>query len=257
MLTATALADYHVGAQEVPFLPVIAFGVGSVFISHYVSLQIAGDLRGVRTLWLRGIRGVSLIVVPATVLALVLAEDVVALLFGAQYHAAVLPFRIYTCILLLRMAQYGAMLQTLGDTKTILLLTLMSLSANLALDVPFTYLMGINGTALATLLAMILVVFLYLRRIAHHLGVALLDVVPGAHYLRVLGLSVGLGAAAFGLRHLVLPGLPRPVALAVTAGLFLLAYLLVGRLSGLITADQWSIVRGWMRLELIRKNHHK
>ncbi len=257
MLTATALADYHVGAQEIPFLPVIAFGVGAVFISRYVSFQLKGNLAAVRELWVAGIRGVSLIVIPVTIVALVLAEDVVVLLFGQQYLAAVLPFQIYTCILLLRMAQYGSMLQTFGDTRTILVLTLLGLGANLVLNIPLTLLLGISGTALATLLSMMLVVFLYLRRIAHHLESSLTNVVPLRHYLQVLLLSVVLAAGAYALRWIGLVGLSRPAALAITAGAFVVLYVVAGRVWGLITAEQWSIVRGWMRLEFIRQSRGK
>lgn len=257
MLTATALADYHVGAQEIPFLPVIAFGVGSVFISQYMSYQIKGDLRAVLDLWTRGIRGVSLIVVPATLLALVLAEDVVVLLFGHQYLAAVLPFQIYTCILLVRVAQYGSMLQTFGDTKTILLITLLSLTANLVLNIPLTYFFGISGAAFATLLAMFMVVFLYLRRIARHLETTMAKVVPLRHYLQVFFLAGAVAAGAFVLRRYGLGGLPRTAALAITMGAFVAVFAVAGRVLGLITAQQWSIVRGWTRLEFITQSRRK
>ncbi len=254
MLTATALADYHVGAQEIPFLPVIAFGVGSVFISHYVSFQIKGDLKGVLDLWNRGIRAVSLIVVPATIAALVLAEDLVILLFGQQYLAAVLPFRIYTCILLVRVAQYGSMLQTFGDTKTILLLTVFSLTANLVLNIPLTYFFGISGTALATLLAMFMVVFLYLRRIARHLKTSMANVVPLRHYLQVFLLALVVAAGTYALRRFGLSDLSRPLAMGLAATAFVVVFTVAGRVLGLITADHWSIVRGWMRLEFITQS---
>jgi O-antigen/teichoic acid export membrane protein len=254
MLTATALADYHVGAQEIPFLPVIAFGVGAVFISQYVSFQIKGDLKSVLDLWTRGIRAVSLIVVPATVIALVLAEDLVILLFGDQYLTAVLPFRIYTCILLVRVAQYGSMLQTFGDTKTILVLTISSLVANLVLNIPLTYFFGISGTAFATLLAMFMVVFLYLRRIAHHLETSMANVVPLRHYLQVFFLSLVVATGAYALRRYGLDGLPRPLAMGLSAAAYGVVFVAAGRALGLITAEHWSIVRGWMRLDFITQS---
>jgi len=251
MLPAAALAEYHVGAQEIPFIPVIAYGVGAVLISRYVSFELKGDYESLRELWLMGIRGVSLLVIPSAVILLVVAEDLILLLFGADYLAAVIPFQLYTLLLLVRVAQYGSMLQTFGDTRSILRITLTSLTINIALNIPLTHFFGISGTAFATVVATYIAVYTYLRRIAHHLDKPLKEVVPLAHYLRVLGLASALALGAYALRHLAFSDLSPGLAMALTLATFALAYASVGRAIGLITAEHMAILRGWLRLNFL------
>ncbi|MFH2009811.1 MAG: oligosaccharide flippase family protein [bacterium] len=251
MLPAYVLAEYQVGAQEVPFIPAIAYATGSVLISRYVALEVASRTDDLIDLWYRGIRAITLLVVPATVVLLVISRDLVLLLFGPSYEPAVLPFQIYSLILLFRVTQYGAMMQTFGDTKGILAFTLTTLLVNLVLSVPFTWALGIPGTALATLIATYLGFYLYLRRIGKHLGLPFWRVLPLGHYGRVLGLAVGCGALSWLLRYGLLQGLSRPIAVAITAAVFLGAYSLVGTLTGLITRQSWSVVFAWLRLRFL------
>ncbi|MEX2639495.1 MAG: oligosaccharide flippase family protein, partial [Balneolales bacterium] len=60
ILPAAALAEYNVGAQEIPIVRVIPFAVGSVLISRYVNLQLEDKKQELLELWYKGIRKVSL-----------------------------------------------------------------------------------------------------------------------------------------------------------------------------------------------------
>jgi len=251
LLSAAAFADYQVGGQEIPLITAIPYAVGSVFISRYVSYQLAGKRQALIDLWYRGVEGVALIVVPVAVLTIAVAHDIITLVFGQRYAPAVIPFQIYTVILLHRVAQYGAMLQAFADTATILKFTVVILVCNLALSIPLTLVLGISGTALATLISAGVGWILYLRRIGHHLETGLAKVLPWRIYLRVLVVAGVAGVAAWALRFTALESLPQVAALAVTVVVFGALYAGLGTAFGAIRRDHWSTAWGWVRLRFL------
>ncbi|ACY15635.1 polysaccharide biosynthesis C-terminal domain-containing protein [Haliangium ochraceum] len=251
MLPVAAFAEYQVGGQELPLITAIPYGVGSVFISRFVALHLAGDREGLLALWYRGIEGVSLVVVPVAMLFVVVAHDFITLVFGAEYAPAVLPFQIYTLILLHRVTQYSAILQAHADTASILRFTMISLLSNLVLSVPLTWLLGLSGPALATLLSALVTWYVYLKRIGVHLGVGLGAVFPWAYYGKVVGVAAVAGAVCWGLRYLVLDELPQMLALSIATAAFLLVYAALGALARVIDRSHWRILGGWVRLRFL------
>ncbi len=121
----------------------------------------------------------------------------------------------------------------------------------------FSIMNGVGGflaLVLPLLLAMFMVVFLYLRRIARHLKTSMANVVPLRHYLQVFLLALVVAAGTYALRRFGLSDLSRPLAMGLAATAFAVVFTVAGRVLGLITADHWSIVRGWMRLEFITQS---
>lgn len=251
LLPAAAFAEYQVGGQELPLITAIPMAVGSVFISRYVSYQLAGERDALLDLWRRGIEGVSLIVVPASALFIAVAHDFVTLVFGAQYAPAVLPFQIYTVILLHRVAQYSSVLQAYADTRSILRITLTILVFNLILSVPLTMSLGLPGPALATMISALTGWYLYLRRIGHHLQVGLGEAFPWGFYLRVMTLAAVAGVVTWVMRFTALQALPQVAALAASVGIFVALYAGLGTLTRVIGRDHWRVFRDWLLLRFL------
>lgn len=253
LLPAAVFADYQVGGQEIPLVTAIPYGAASVFISRYASLQLSGDRPALLDLWLRGVMGVSLIVVPVACVFMMIAHDFITLVFGAEYVAAVVPFQIYTIILLHRVAHYGSMLQAFADTKTVLRYTLMIVACNAALSIPLTLALGIAGTALATLIATALGWWLYLRRIGHLLEVPTSKVFPWRGYLSIIGVALGAAAVGYAVRWYAVDGLPQGVAMLIAIAVFTTIYAVVGSKTGLIRRSDWSVLLRWLSLRFLRK----
>src|SRR5690606_6904656 len=96
-LTEALLAPYQAATYEIPFITAIPYAMGSVLISRYVALHAAGEGDRLLALWHRGIRKVSLAVVPAVVLAIAVAPDLVILATGSEAYAeAVIPFQLFS-----------------------------------------------------------------------------------------------------------------------------------------------------------------
>lgn len=257
LLPAAALAEYNLGAQEVPIIRVIPFAVGSVLISRYVSLQVQARKEELLALWHKGVEKVSLMVVPLTILAVLLAPDLIpwiASTENADYRAAILPFQIYNLIILIRVTHYGSILQAFGDSKGVLWMSLNLVAANILLSIPFTIWMGITGTALATLIANLYNWVVYLRRIGRHMEIPARKVLPFGYYLRVLWASCLAAGIAGALRWFAVPDLGEGTGLLLSLISFLLVFPVSGHLFGAIRTHDWKDLRDWLSLKFLRSN---
>ncbi|MEX2403070.1 MAG: oligosaccharide flippase family protein [Balneolales bacterium] len=251
ILPAAALAEYNVGAQEIPIVRVIPFAVGSVLISRYVSLQLDGKKEELLQLWYKGIKKVSLVVLPLTVMFVVIAYDFITVLFGEEYEAAVIPFQIYSLIILMRVTHYGSILQAFGDTKGVLYTSLNLLVANIILSVPFTLMWGINGAAFSTLLANFYNWVVVLRRIGGHMELPAHKVLPFPYYLKVMSSAIAGGILAWLVRYLAFPNIAAIAALGLSMIIFLLLFAFIGTLTKTISKEDWIQFGEWMRLKFL------
>ncbi|MFD2533390.1 oligosaccharide flippase family protein [Gracilimonas halophila] len=256
LLVDTAYAEYSVAANEVPIIKVIPFAVGSVLISRYVSLNLEAKKEELLALWYKGIEKVSLLVVPLTILVIVIANDLILLVFeteGTSYAAAVLPFQIYNLIVLIRVTHYGSILQAFGDTKGILYFSLNLLAANIILSIPFTWYFGIVGTALSTLIANIYNWYIILRRIGKHMELPVSKVLPFPFYFKVLGLSVVSGIPIWVLRFLFISPENNLAGLIFGITTFLVMFLALGTFLNIITKEDWRKFLDWISLKFLYK----
>lgn len=219
------IADYSVGAWELPLVTLIPYAIGAVLQPHYARLHVAGQRAGLIALWRRTTRKTALLVVPLAVLQIVLADRLVQVVFPPEYARAGLLFRLFSLVLLTRVAYYGAILRATGDTRALLVAALFVLGVNLVLSVPFTLLFGFPGAALATVTAGLAGMIVVLRFIARRLGAPVAEIFPTRAYAGVLAISSVTGLLAYlGIEHLPLGPVAgalvvTPVYLAATFGL--------------------------------------
>lgn len=251
ILPAAALADYNVGAQEIPIVRVIPFAVGSVLISRYVNLQLDHKKDELLELWYKGIQKVSLLVLPLTILFIVIAYDFITVLFGHEYEAAVIPFQIYTMIILMRVTYYGSILQAFGDTKGVFYISLNLLIANIILSVPFTLLWGINGAAFSTLLANVYNWVVVLKRIGGHMEISPVKVLPFPYYLRVLALSAFSGILTWMARSFIYYDITPFIGLGISSTLFLTLFSVIGTKVKVISSEDWKQFRDWVGMRFL------
>lgn len=254
LLIDTAYAEYSVGAQEVPIIRVIPFAVGSVLISRYVNLQLESKKEELLELWYKGIKKVSLMVLPLTIMVIVIASDLISFLFeteGTSYQAAVIPFQIYNLIILIRVTHYGSILQAFGDTKGVLWMSLNLLLANLILSIPMTFYFGIIGTAASTLLANVYNWYMILRRIGGHIELPAYKVLPFPFYLKVLGISFLAGTAVWFARNNWIADENVVYGLFFSIPTFLVIYGISGSLFGIISSEDWKKFRKWISLDFL------
>ncbi len=254
LLSAAAYANYTIGAQEAPIIRAIPFAVGSVLISRYVRLEIQSKKKELLQLWHKGIEKTSLLVLPLGILSIVIAPDLIKLIASSKhtsYAAAVIPFQIYNLIVLLRVTNYGSILQAFDDTKGILYMSLNLLLANIILSIPFTIMFGIIGTAISALLANVYNWVIIMRRIAGHMEISFFDVLPLRFYGKILTTCVSAGIVVWLFRVYYLSSVSVWIGLAFSISIFFLLFGAAGTYIGVITQKDWQDFGNWLRLRFL------
>lgn len=254
MLPASAYAEYTIGAQEVPIIRVIPFAVGSVLISRYVAFQIESKKDELLELWYKGIKKVSLLVVPLTFTAIIAAPDIITLIAETDttdYSNAVLPFQIFNLIVLLRVTNYGSILQAFGDTRGVLYLSMNLVAANIILSIPLTYFYGITGTALGTLIANAYNWVITLRRIGGHMELPAYKVLPFGYYGRVLLLSALLSVPVWYFRFTLINEENSVGGLVFILVIYLAFFFITGSFSGIISGEDRKQFKEWISMKFL------
>jgi O-antigen/teichoic acid export membrane protein len=249
-LAEATVAQYNVGAQEIPIVRVIPFAVGSVLISRFVHFHKEDMKTELIQLWHKGIEKVSLIVLPLTLFFIATGSEFITILFGEGYRQAVLPFQIYTLTVLIRVTNYGSILQAFGDTRGILRLSLNLMVLKIALGIAFTIWFGIIGTAVSSVLAHGVNWILYLRRIGGHMALPWYEVIPFHSYARILGVSAVTALLVWISIRFGVP-IHGVGAFLASMALFLAIFVGLGRFTGIISAQDIRYVRDWFRLKFL------
>ena len=150
-------------------------------------------------------------------------------LYSEKYLPGVTVFRIYTLNLLLRCTYFGLILNSYGQTRQIFYCSLISLGLNIVLNPVLFRLLGVPGPAVATFLAIFLIMLLQLKMSCRFVGCSFADIFPWKPVGRIILLN-GCFALAFWMLKRLLPleiylG---PVVEAITLGVvWSAAYLLM------------------------------
>lgn len=246
ILGTEALAIYGVAAFELPLITLIPYAIGAVMQVRYVRLFAAQEFGELKALWFATVEKSMVIVIPLAVVVVVMARELITIIFTPESVAAVGPFQIFTIVLLHRVASYGAMLQASNQTRLLFVTSALIVGSNLLLQWPLTRLFGMNGPAMATALANAPAWLFTLDRIGKIYGRGLRDALPWGFYLRTLVICGLLGVALWQLR----PYLFGPPWLALIEGLvaYAVTYVLVGRLTGVLRAEDTAYLRRIVRL---------
>jgi len=224
------LGAYAIAATQVPVIPMLAYATGAVLATRMVHAFHHGLVEQARGYWLASTARMVLLVAPITVGIVLGGPQLLALLFGNRYPAAVLPFQIYSLILLHRIADHGSTLRAAGDTRALWRASSLVLGANIVFGVPLTLGFGMLGTAVGTVAANLVAWLYILSRIARATGSELHSVVPWGLYARVLGLAAAAALLAAWIARLGPPAAPLQLGLrwVIFAALFVAGIRLLG-----------------------------
>lgn len=222
-------AVYVIGAVELPITVIVQQSVNSVLIPALTRHYGRGDIAGLAALWRRAIRRTSLVLLPVFVFFMLTADATVQVLFGGSYARSAEIFRIYLLLVPLRVATYGLITQAIGRTRINLTASFVLLAANAALVLALVGPLGLDGPALATVLATLVMAAYYLVRLRRVLDMSIGALFPW----RVLAANLTFSAlAGIPVLLLVLAGVEGALQLVVAGILYApcyLALLVVGR----------------------------
>lgn len=241
---------YTAAAWEIPLITQVPYAIAAIMQTRYVRLFHTGDKQALRELWNHNVCKTSLIVVPMAMVMIALGPDLVVLLYGTDFVAAALPFQIFTAVILHRVAGFNQMLQSINRTRVIMISALMLVVGNALLTVPLTKLFGLPGPALASVIALIPPMLYALSQIGSAFGRGLVDALPWRFYFGVLALSALLGVGLW----LGLQQLPLGIAGRLIVGpvAYLIAFVVLGRMLGMIERDDLRYIWRWLTLRMFK-----
>ncbi|GAB4556790.1 MAG: hypothetical protein Tsb0020_00380 [Haliangiales bacterium] len=243
-------AEYQAGSWQLPLIPSITYAVSVTYSPLFTSLFREGRAREVVRVWRAQSVKTALIVVPISAIFAVAAEETVELLFTASYAPAANVFRCYSIMTMARITAYGSIPLAAGHPQYIARASTITLIFNLITSLALVAVLGVIGPAIATLLSMIPMVLIYIYYISQCTGVRFREVFPLREYLQVVAVCA-LGCAGAIAFKLLVPA-SAAVSLAAQAGITTAVFALVGTLTGIIEADDWRFLVGWLS-QLIKK----
>ena len=250
LCTAELFAIYSVGATELPLVLGIAYSVTTALVPVLVVAHRDRRPDEFLRYWHGSMVKVASVMMPTFVVLFVLAEPTVMVLFSADYAEAAVPFRVYLCLLPLRLCGYGAVVRALGRTRPVLVASLAALLANAALNYPFFLAFGLSGPALASIVAQGVAIAVLLRVVRGELSLGWAEVFPFRPVLRALVVAA-VAAAPLLLVDRWLTG--AGLRLAVGFGIYVPTYVLLGRALGLLSAADLRYVADFLTGRLGRR----
>ena len=202
LMDSSQFAIYSNAAKELP-LTIVATSITAVLLPR-VSIMVKNKCtKEAVQLW--GDATVLSFIVMALIVSglIVYGEDVMTLLYSEKYLPGLSVFRIYSLTLLVRCTYFGMILNSLGQTKKILLCSVANLILNAILNPVFYYIFGMNGPALATLVSMLSIMFLMLFLTSRASDVSYSKVFPWSKILIIILVNIPFSVAFWYIKKFI------------------------------------------------------
>lgn len=228
-------AVYAVGVFQLPLIGLVVHSVIDVVIVRMAAAYKAGERAVMRLVWNDTVARLASILVPCWVLAELTAPQLIGVLFGDPYLAAVPVFRVFVSSLLLWMIIDHGILRATSDMAAILRANV----AGIVVSVLATVVLGRGSVTFAAvvgyLLGLATMRLVGLAFVARRLGLGLHELMP----VRVIGrvAAAALGAALPAALVQLAP-FPPLLSLICVGTAYATCYLLLGIRLGVIPADQ-------------------
>ena len=218
---AAAFAIYAVGCLQVPVVDLIVGSAVNVMMVEMAGVR-AHSLAEARSLWHDTIRRLAFMVFPIVAFLVLMAHQIIVVLFTATYEASVPIFMLWSLTMLASVLAVDSVLRVFAQTRYLVAQNLLHLAIVAGLAGLFLTWFGLGGAVLVTLLATLAVKTLAVVRISHLMRVPLADALPwkGLFTAALCAVAAAVPAA------LIVRGahLPPIVSLAIAATTYGLTY---------------------------------
>jgi O-antigen/teichoic acid export membrane protein len=242
-------AVYSRGAFELPLVGIVPFALSNVLAPRYAESYKRGDVANVLALWRQAARKVAQLFFPLFVFCFIFAEPIITLLFTSQYTGGVEIFRIYLCLLPLRIVSYKTILIAAGETKPILTATTISFVASVVLGIALERMLGFNGPALGYVFGEISGLGHMLWHSKRVLQVSWTDFIPFRELAQPLWGATLVGIMVFPLHFVALEHAGLVVAYA---GVYFAVYIAFMRIFRFFTEEDWALICRCATLKVLR-----
>lgn len=198
VLTPEALAIYNYGSRQLPFW-VIPIAITSVLTPLIVRMVKRNQVTPSIKLWNRVVEFSFGILCFAAVILFVFAPQVVRLLYSEKYMESVPVFRVFCFMLIMQTTYFGMLLNATGRTKFIFYSSLLSLAANIGLNVVFYFVLGLGtvGFAIASVASIGVISVVQIIVTSKVIHYPFRKIFPWRRLLRILIMSFSIGGFGY------------------------------------------------------------
>lgn len=186
---AAAFAIYAVGCLQVPVVDLIVTSSCNVMM---VEMAANRDPGAMRWLWHETIGRLAFMIFPLAAFLILMARDIIVLLFTPAYEASAPIFMLWSLTMLTHVFVVDGVLRVFAQTRYLLAQNVMHLVIVAGLVGTFLNLFGLQGAVLVTLFATLIVRSVAIARISHLMQMRWQDVLPW----RALGIAASCAIVA-------------------------------------------------------------
>jgi O-antigen/teichoic acid export membrane protein len=247
---AATFAIYSVGCLQLPITDFLMTSTSNVVMVQMREKLRAGDLAAVVAIWLDGVRKLALVLFPMIGILLVLAHELIVVMFTDSYASAVPVFIVWTIGMLLATILSDSVLRVYAENRFLIIQNFIRLAVLAALIHWFLALFGLVGAVLVTLLANLVARSLGLMRVKTLLGVRFGQLLPWKSLAGVFATAAGAAVPVLLLKA------TRPVEdflqLAIGGTLYVITYYLLLLWLGPLHADEKHELVRWTQMPMVR-----
>lgn len=248
LCSAEVFAVYSVGANEIPLVSSIAYSVSAALVPTLVLLGGQREIGRFLGLWHGSMLKVAAVMMPVFFFFFALAGPLVRLMFTDAYAEATVPFRVFLCLLPLRLCAYGAVVRSLGTTRPVLYSSAATLAVNAALNYPLFLLLGLPGPAVAAVIGQVVGIVWMLAVVRRELGIQWRRVFPFRGVVARFGVAGVAALPLWAVPALVEGDLAQ---VAVGAVVLLPLYLALALAVGVVTRADLAYLRDLVTMRVI------
>jgi len=189
-LNPESFAEYQIGAFSIPFIGIITGSVVTALVPVISRLKSENKTNEIINQMSMATRKTTLFLLPILVYCIILGDKLIVLLYGDLYYNSGVIFQLYTCIYLLSMIVFSAVMNAIGLQKWVLRNSILNLILNVTFNFILIPIYGVFGAVFATLITCYLGYFLPVYLIKKHLKANFLDYFPIWFYLKILTISL-------------------------------------------------------------------
>jgi O-antigen/teichoic acid export membrane protein len=245
LTSAATFAIFAVGCLSIPLVDFAASPTSDVMMVKMQESLAEGRLRSALDIWHDTTYKLSLLFFPLVALVLVMARELILLLFTAKYAASIPIFVVWSLLILLATLQVDGVMRVFAQTRLILALNIMRLAIIGGLIQWSLSAFQLMGPVLVILLATVAFKSAALLRMRALMEVRLRELLPWGSLAGLAGVSIGSAAIAFVVKSQLHA---RPlIVLAAAASAYFATYIALVWNFGLLHESERSAITGWAK----------
>lgn len=238
-------AIYAVGCFQLPLLSIFYESTSTVLMTRITELQKDGLVEELVELWKYFQVKLALLFIPVFIFLFTTAEEVITVIFTANYSASVKIFYIMVFNVPLNMFLTHTILRSFGESKYILMANLANFAMTVGLIFIFIRYLGISGVALGTITGLTATKCIELFKIKKLCSLSMRTIIPWKDLGKILAIAASCAVVTKIVKDY--SGLQALPSLILSAVVFFTMYLAIVIRTSLVSSDEKNYIWGYVK----------